>query len=108
MKVGELVLIYHSSVIPPGVAGIAKVSKTAAPDPLQFNPKSKYFDPGSTRETPRWVAPEFTFVKEFPHIITLGELRSAQALKGLQLLKQGNRLSVMPLTKSEYEGILRL
>src|ERR1700742_3009033 len=55
MQVGDGVLFYHSSCPEPGIAGIAKVSSTAYPDPTQFDPKSPSFDPKSTQETPLWL-----------------------------------------------------
>ena len=64
MKVGDGVLFYHSSCPEPGVAGLATVSSAAYPDETQFQPKNKYFDPKSTRETPRWFNVDVRLVKK--------------------------------------------
>ena len=61
MKVGDTVLFYHSNAEPPGVSGVAKISKAAIPDPTQFDKKSKYFDPKATKEKPRWFCVEIAF-----------------------------------------------
>ena len=54
MQRGDQVIIYHSNAKPPGAAGIAKIVGTAEPDPTQFDPESKYYDPASDPSDPRW------------------------------------------------------
>lgn len=108
MAVGDLCLIYHSNAEPPGVVGVAKVSKKAFPDPLQFDKKSDYYDEKATLEKPRWFCPEISFIKKLPRIIPLSELREAKELKNLALLQKGSRLSVLPVSEKEYETILAL
>ena len=76
MKVGDGVLFYHSSCPEPGVAGIAKVASLAYPDETQFQPKNKYFDVKSSRETPRWFNVDVQLVKKtvnthFPKFLLL-------------------------------------
>lgn len=63
MKIGDGVLFYHSSCPEPGIAGLAEVSSTPYPDPTQFDPKSPYYDPKSTREAPRWLLVDVRYVK---------------------------------------------
>ena len=105
MAKGDEVLFYHSNANPPGVAGIAKVVKTAEPDPTQFDPASKYYDPESDPTDPRWdwvtVAPvrKLTFV-------SIDELRTLPELIDCRLLARGNRLSVMPITDAEFDAIV--
>ena len=45
MKVGDRAIFYHSNAKPPGAAGVCKILKRAEPDPTQFDPASKYYDP---------------------------------------------------------------
>jgi len=108
MNVGDEVFIYHSNVEVPGIVGIAKVTKKAAPDPEQFDSKSEYFDPKATKEKPRWFSPELTFKEKFKSVISLDDLRSIKELSTLQILKRGNRLSVTPVSLGERETILHL
>jgi predicted RNA-binding protein with PUA-like domain len=106
MKVGDIALLYHSNATPPGVAGIMKVSAAAIPDPLQFDKKSEYYDKKATRDKPRWYCVECTFVKKFPKLVTLDELRANIALSNMVTLRKGNRLSITPLSQLEYEAIV--
>ena len=108
MQVGDEVLFYHSNAQPPGVTGLARISKKAQPDPTAFNPKSKYYDPGSSRKNPRWFCVEVAFKSIFKNFIPLEKLRKEKTLSKMLLLKKGQRLSVMPVTKIEYMYILTL
>lgn len=103
MTVGDLVLFYHSNAEPSGVAGIAKVSKKASADPTQFDKKSDYYDAKSTKENPRWQAVHIGFVEKFKRFISLEEIRSEKALKDMVLLQKGSRLSVQPVTETQFE-----
>ena len=107
MRVGDLVLYYHSNAEPSGIVGVAKVQKTAEADPTQFDKKSDYYDPKATSESPRWFCPTLTFVSHFP-FIPLERLRSEKKLQGMAILQKGTRLSVTPVTESEFECVLRL
>ncbi len=108
MAVGDGVLFYHSSCAEPGVVGIAEVATPAYPDPTQFDRKSPYFDPKATRAEPRWMLVDVRFVRKLKRTITLAELRDAPRLEGLGLLQRGSRLSVMPVTRGQWSGILAL
>lgn len=108
MKVGDQLLFYHSNGDPSGVAGIAKVTKTAVADPTQFELRSKYFDPKATPDAPRWFAPEVGYVRKFKEILPLSKLKKVSALKNLPLLQRGTRLSVHPVTESQFRTILEL
>lgn len=107
MKVGDGVLFYHSSCPEPGVAGLAKVSSVAYPDETQFQPKNKYFDPKSTRETPRWFNVDVRLVKK-TRLVSLQELRDHPHLESLRILQRGNRLSITPVTSAEWKIISKL
>ncbi len=97
---------YHSNCAEPGIAGIAEVVSDAYPDPSQFDPKSQYFDPGSSRDNPRWMLVDVKFVKKLKRTITLDELKNHPKLAGMGLLRKGNRLSVMPVDAAEWRYIL--
>ncbi|TVQ57028.1 MAG: EVE domain-containing protein [Phycisphaerales bacterium] len=108
MKVGDLVLYYHSNAKPPGVVGIAEVSREAYPDPTQFRKGSKYFDPKSTKDEPRWVHVDLKFVERFPKIVSLDQLKEMPELDGLLVLKRGQRLSIQPVEPAHFKRILTL
>lgn len=108
MKKGDLVLIYHSSCKVPGVAGIAEVSKESHPDPTCWDKKSQYYDPKSTKDEPRWFMVEVKWKKTFKEVITLKELKDHKELKDMKLLQRGNRLSITPISKKEFEFIQAL
>jgi len=104
MQVGDGVLFYHSSCPQPVIAGIAKVSSTAYPDPTQFDPKSDYYDPASKREAPRWFNVDVRALKKIP-LIPLEEMRKQKQLKKMVTLRPGNRLSITPVTEAEWKHI---
>jgi predicted RNA-binding protein with PUA-like domain len=108
MRKGDGVLFYHSSCPVPGVAGIAEVATAAYPDPTQFDPRSDYFDAGSSRDAPRWVMVDVKFRRKLRRTIALTELKGRRELAGMILLRPGNRLSVTPVTKAEWDFILGL
>jgi len=107
MKLGDPVLFYHSSCPQPGVAGIAEVCKLAYPDETQFDPRSDYYDPKSTRDNPRWLHVDVRLVRK-TRLISLAELRSHKALADMVILKRGNRLSITPVTPAEWKFVLAL
>ena len=108
MKVGDLIFFYHSQVKPPAIMGIATVVTEAYPDPTQFDPSGKYFDPRSTRENPRWDMVDIRYVRNFEPPITLPELRGTPGLENMVLLRKGSRLSVQPVTEQEWHIICAL
>lgn len=107
-RVGDPVLVYHSSTQPAGVAGLGMISREARPDPAQFDPDSPYYDPKASLSAPRWDAVEVRAVRAAARYVTLAELRAEPALGGLRLVQRGNRLSVMPVSEVEFGVILRL
>ena len=108
MKVGDLVLFYHSSAKPTGVAGIARVVREACPDPSCYDPTSPYHDPRSTPQAPRWVMVDVAFVERFGSLVTLAQMKADATLKGLAVLAKGQRLSVMPVSAEHYAHIVNL
>ncbi|GAA0694438.1 putative RNA-binding protein with PUA-like domain [Dyella sp. SG562] len=108
MRKGDKVFFYHSNCAEPGIVGVAEVVTEAYPDPTQFDPKSNYFDPGSSRDNPRWMLVEVKFVKKLKRTISLKELQADPALAEMPLVRKGNRLSVMPVAAAEWRHILTL
>ena len=108
MRNGDGVLFYHSSCAEPGVVGIATVASEAYPDPTQFDRKSHYFDPKSSPEEPRWMLVNVAFKRKLAHTITLTELKEQPRLEEFALLRRGNRLSILPVTRMQWDYILSL
>lgn len=106
IKVGDEVLIYHSSCKQVGVAGIARVVREAYPDHFAFDPSSDCFDPKSSPDNPRWVMVDIEFVRKTQRVIPLSVLKAMPELSELALVKRGNRLSVMPVSEAEWQAIL--
>ncbi len=107
MRVGDPVLFYHSNVTPPGVVGLARVSRIGLPDHTALDPDSRYYDPRATPEDPRWWMVEIEHVESFPDMLTLAEIRTHPALQSMVLV-QRSRLSVQPVTLDEYRMILAM
>lgn len=108
MQIGDGVLFYHSNCTPPGIAGLATVSRTAYPDHTALDPESPYYDPKSTPETPRWFMVNVKFVKKFPRVITLAELHAHPELHTMLVLRKGNRLSITPVSEKEWNIITEI
>ena len=107
MKVGDRVLVYHSSTDVPAVVGTARVVREAYADPSAWDPDSEYFDPKASPENPRWVMVDVGFESRLPAPLSLAELREVPALRAMVLLKKGTRLSIQPVTPAEFEAVLR-
>lgn len=105
MTVGDLVLFYHSNTEEIGVVGIGKVIAEAHPDTTQFDPKSDYYDPKSTKENPRWWCVDIGFVEKFDKILTLNEIKSHSELSSMAVAQKGSRLSITPVEKKHFEII---
>jgi predicted RNA-binding protein with PUA-like domain len=108
MQVGDLVLFYHSNATPPGVAGLAKVSKLATPDKLQFDKKSEYFDPKATKEKPIWYCVDVEFVEKFKDLVSLQDLRDNEKLSDMLVLAKGSRLSIQPVDKKHFDLVKKM
>jgi predicted RNA-binding protein with PUA-like domain len=107
MKIGDLVLFYHSNATPSGVAGVAEIASASYPDPVQFDASSKYYDPKSSPEDPRWHLVDVRYVRHLPRLVSLQEIKANSNLSEMALLKR-SRLSVTPVTKGEFDEILRM
>jgi predicted RNA-binding protein with PUA-like domain len=108
IKRGDRVLFYHSACKEPAVVGTAVVSRSAYPDPYAFDGSSSYYDPKSDPANPTWFQVDIRLQERFSTPVTLAELRKSPALKGMVLLQKGSRLSVQPVTKAQFDTILRL
>jgi len=109
MKVGDKVLVYHSSCDVPGVYGVGRVASEAYPDPSQFDKRSDYHDPKSTRENPRWVLRDIAFERKLKSPVTLATIKEhADELEGMVLLQTGSRLSVAPVEKAHFDKVLKM
>jgi predicted RNA-binding protein with PUA-like domain len=108
MQKGDLAFFYHSSCAEPGIAGIVEIARSAYPDHTAWNPDSGHFDPKSSPANPIWYMVDVRFVRRFEPLISLQRLRRQPALRGMQLLRRGNRLSIMPVAKREWAAILKL
>ena len=108
MKLGDKVLIYHSSRTPPGVVGVAEVVKERYPDPTQFDPESDYYDESASREEPRWTAVDIKGLHALEKFVPLQKIKEEDALAEMKLVQRGNRLSAMPVTEAEFTKILEL
>ena len=108
MKKGDQILFYHSNAKPPGVVGIAEVCKEAYPDHTAWDKKSKYFDPKSNPKNPRWMMVDVKYKMAFKRLVPLEELKQQKALKEMKLIQKGNRLSILPVTKKEFDFIFNL
>lgn len=108
MQVGDRVFFYHSNATPPGIAGLMQVVQPNVIDPTQFDSSSPYFDPKSTPETPRWHTVIVAYVETFPSLITLDALRQSFSPEELAVVRQGNRLSVLPVMDAVAQKILAM
>jgi len=108
MTVGELGFFYHSSVKPPGIAGICEVIRAAYPDFTQFEKGHEYEDPTSRPERPKWWMVDVGFVRAFDALIPLETLRAQRELAEMPLLRRGQRLSVQPVSAAEWKAIIAL
>ena len=107
MRIGDRAFFYHSSCPEPGIAGIVEISRLAYPDATQFDAKSPYYDAKSTRDVPRWVHVDVKLVRK-TKLVPLQALRDTPGLDGMVTLRRGNRLSITPVSASEWKIIEKL
>ncbi len=108
MKRGDKVLFYHSNCKEPGVEGVAEVTKEAYPDYTSFDTESRFYDPKSTKESPRWFMVDITWKEAFKKRVTLKIMKNTPELKNMKLLVKGQRLSIQPVTESEFMKIYEM
>ena len=109
MSKGDQVFFYHSSCKQPGIVGLAEIVSDAYTDHTAFDSNEKYFDPKSDPENPRWVMVDVRYKRKTKRLISLSEIKEhAEDLEGFALIRRGNRLSVMPVSKPHWDFILSL
>ncbi len=106
MQPGDLVLVYHSSAEPPGVAGFARIASRARPDPTQFDPTDEQCDPKARRDSPTWYEIDVEAVARGRRFVALGELRADPRLARMLVLQRGQRLSVQPVQAGEWRAVV--
>lgn len=108
MQPNDLAFFYHSNTKPPGIAGLMKIVESGIADPTQFDPQSKYYDPKSQPDSPRWQTVTVAFEKAFSHLISLDTLRGQFDPEELWILRRGNRLSIIPVDEAVAQKILEM
>ena len=108
LKIGDLVLFYHSSADPSGVAGLARVVREAYPDHTAFDPSSPYHDPRSDRDDPTWLMVDVEFVEKFVSLVPLSVLQKTPGLEDMMVTRKGMRLSVQPVKPAEWDIVVAL
>lgn len=108
MKKGDIVLFYHSNSDPLAVVGYCEIVKESYPDFTAFDPYDNHFDPKSKKENPTWFMVDIKLKKKFKKPVVLSDIKENPKLKDMRLVQRGNRLSVMPVTKKEFETILSM
>jgi predicted RNA-binding protein with PUA-like domain len=108
MQVGDGVLFYASNATPSGVTGLAKIVKAGYPDHTAWNKGHHYFDPDTRQESPTWYMVDIGFVERFPAIVSLDTLKKTPGLEKMVVVQKGSRLSVQPVTRAEYDIVVRL
>ncbi len=108
MKKGDKVIFYHSNTKPPGAVGVCEVVREGYPDFTAFDPDDKHYDPKSDKDNPTWIMVDVKFVKKFNNPVPISDIKENQKLKDMKLVQRGNRLSVMPVAKAEFDEIVKM
>ncbi|KZR89164.1 EVE domain-containing protein [Synechococcus sp. MIT S9508] len=107
MAVGDQAFFYHSNCKPPGIIGLMEVTETGLVDPTQFDPSSKYHDPASKPEAPRWDCVRLAYRGRFQDILSLEDLRQSYQPEELAVVRRGNRLSILPVDDRIAQDLLK-
>ncbi len=108
MKIGDLAFFHHSNSDPSGIVGTMELVSDPYPDPTQWDPTSHYYDPKSPKDNPRWFVRDMKYRSKFGRTISLAELRETPGLEEMLVIRKGQRLSVMPVTKKEWDIVNKL
>ena len=108
MQEGDGVLFYASNADPSGVTGLAEIVRAGYPDHTAWDKGHKYFDPATKKDAPAWFMVDIGFVARFPGVVPLETLKATKGLESMMVTQKGSRLSVQPVTKAEYEIVVRL
>lgn len=107
MQVGDTAFFYHSNCDVPGIVGLMTIAREGYPDPTQFDPEHKYYDPKSPADNPRWTGVDVKFVEKFAETLPLSVLKEMPELADLALVRKGNRLSLMPVDEAQWGAMLK-
>jgi predicted RNA-binding protein with PUA-like domain len=108
MREGDRVLFYASNADPSGVTGLATIARAGYPDHFAWKKGHKYFDPAAPPDAPVWYMVDLAFVERFPGVVSLDTLKATPGLEDMMVTKKGSRLSVQPVTKAEYEIVVKI
>ena len=108
MNPGDQVFFYHSNATPPGIVGLMEVIETGLIDPTQFDAGSRYHDPRSSRDAPRWDCVRLRYLKTFAAMLTLDELKASFTPEDLGVVRRGNRLSILPVPEGTALRLLTM
>jgi len=108
MKLGDGVFFYHSNCKEIGVVGVCEVSREGYPDHTAFDPEDEHFDPKSDPDKPRWIMVDVRFIRTLPRCVTLHEMKNTPGLEAMKVVQRGQRLSVQPVTREEWDIVLAL
>jgi predicted RNA-binding protein with PUA-like domain len=108
MQVGDGVLFYASNADPSGVTGLAEIVRAGYPDEFAFRKGHAYYDEASSKDNPTWYTVDVGYVETFPAIVPLDVLKRTKGLEQMLVTKKGSRLSVQPVTRAEYDIVVRL
>ena len=108
MKLGDLVLFYHSNTDPNAIVGVCEIRKEGYPDFTAFDKKDPHYDPKSKKENPTWIMVDIKLVKKFKKEVSLADIKTNSKLSKMRLVQRGNRLSVMPVEKKEFDEIIKM
>ena len=108
MQKGDQALFYQSNCKNPGVAGIANIVRAGYPDPSQFDARHQYYDEKASKEDPRWFSFDVQWSKAFEPYVSLQDLKNNPLLKDMKVVQRGQRLSIQPVTKEEFEIVCEM
>ena len=108
MVIGDRAFFYHSNAKPPGIAGLMEVLELGIVDPSQFDPSHQYFDPKSSPEKPRWDCVRLRYLGTFRELLSLNALREEFSVEELAVVRNGNRLSILPVPEASAQRLFDL
>jgi predicted RNA-binding protein with PUA-like domain len=108
MAIGDQAFFYHSNAKPPGIVGLMEVIETGITDPSQFDCSNKYYDPRSQPDAPRWDCVRLRYVGRFAALLSLDSLREQFSVEELPVVRNGNRLSILPVPDASAQRLLEL
>jgi predicted RNA-binding protein with PUA-like domain len=108
VQVGDMVFFYHSNADPPAITGTAEVVKAGYPDHTQFDPEDHHYDAKADPENPTWYMVDIKFLQKFPEPVAREKLAADDATKNMTVLAKGSRLSILPVTKAEWQAVHEL